>query len=224
MDPKQGHKKRLRKRYMKDGLKGFHDYEVLEIILSYSLIRKDTKLLAKKLIEKFGGLTEVLNKSVSSLKSIKGIGERTAVLIKLFRDVPAYYMQDNLQDRKISLNSPDEVYDFLDCNYRGSDVEEFVVIYLNTANEVIDINTLFSGTIDRSAIYIRELVKEIIELKSSAVILAHNHPSGNLSPSIQDKQITKKIKRALQHIDVNLLDHIIYGDSDFFSFKENNVL
>jgi DNA repair protein RadC len=220
---KEGHKKRIRERYRKDGLNGFHSYEVLELILSYSLVRKDTKRIAKDLIEKFGSLTDVFNAPFRVLKEVEGVGERTAVLLKLFKDTGDFHLKENIIGSK-KISSPRDVYDYLNFHYKGKFKEEFIVIYLDTAHKVIDITPLFTGTIDKSAVYIRELIKEVLDLKSAALILAHNHPSGNINPSEGDIRVSKKIKKALSYIDVELIDHVICGDGNFYSLKEHGLL
>lgn len=219
----KGHKKRLRERYEKDGLKGFHNYEVLELMLSYSIIRKDTKDLARKLLKRFGSLTESMNAPLESLLEVDGIGERTAVLIKLFKDVGDFHLKEDILARH-SLNFPKEVYEYFKFHFKGKHIEEFIVVYLSSSNRVIDVELLFKGTIDRSAIYVRELIKKVLSLKSTSIIIVHNHPSGDTTPSRDDRDVTKKIKKALSHIDVALIDHLIIGGDKFFSFKENNLL
>jgi len=222
-DRKKVHKKRLRERNRKNGLHGFLNYEVLELMLSYSFVRKDTKKLAKELIERFGSVTDVINAPVNVLTEVNGIGERTAVLLKLFKDVGDFHLREDILAKK-PLNSPEDVYDYLRFHYKGKYIEEFLVIYLNSAHCVIEVKPLFTGTIDRSAVYVRELIQEVIELKSTAVILAHNHPSGKLVPSLDDKRVTTKIKKALSHIEVNLIDHLVCSDKGFYSFKEHNLI
>jgi DNA repair protein RadC len=220
---KEGHKKRLRERYRKDGLRGFHSYEVLELILSYSLVRKDTKKIAKDLIERFRSLTSVFNAPFEVLKEVEGVGERTAVLLKLFKDAGDFHLREDILGRK-DIRSPRDVYNFLRFHYKGKHKEEFIVIYLDAAHRVIEVTPLFTGTIDKSAVYIRELVKEVLDLKSAALILAHNHPSGNINPSEGDTRVSKKIKKALSYIDVELIDHVICGDGNFYSLKEHGLL
>jgi DNA repair protein RadC len=220
---KKGHKKRLRNRYKKDGLKGFHSYEVLELILSYSLVRKDTKKLAKDLFERFGTLTNLFNAPLEVLKEVGGVGERTATLIKLFKDVGDFHLKENILAKK-EIKSPQDVYDYLNFHYKGKPIEEFIVIYLDSAHRIIEVKPLFSGTINKSAVYIRELIKEILDLKSSALILAHNHPSGNINPSEQDIRVSKKIKKALSYIEAELVDHVICGDGNFYSLKSHRLL
>jgi len=220
---KQGHKKRLRERYGKDGLSGFHSYEVLELILSYSMVRKDTKKIAKDLIEKFGSLTDVFNAPSEVLREMEGIGERTAFLLKLFKDAGDFHLRESVLARK-NIRSPRDVYDYLKFHYKGKHKEEFIVFYLDAAHRVIHVTPLFTGTIDKSAVYIRELIKEVLDLKSSALILAHNHPSGNINPSEGDIRVSKKTKKALSYIDVELIDHVICGNNNFYSLKEHGLL
>jgi DNA repair protein RadC len=219
---KKGHKKRIREKYRKGGLNGFHSYEVLELILSYSLVRKDTKKMAKDLLDRFGNITNIFNAPLKTLTEVEGVGQRTAVLLKLFKDVGDFYRREDVLAKE-KIKSPQDVYDYLEFRYKGMHIEEFIVVYLDSAHRVIEVKPLFTGTINKSVVYIRELIKEVLDLKSSALILAHNHPSGNLKPSEQDIRVSKKIKKALSYIEVELVDHVICGDGDFYSLKSHRL-
>jgi len=210
------HKERLRSRYCVDGLEGFHNYEVLELILSYSLVRRDTKQLAKRLIEEFGSLIGVLNAPVEKLIAQKDISERTAVLLKLFRDTMTYALSEKIVKEKW-ITSCQDVYEYLKQYYKGKKNEEFKVIYLNSRHIIIDEETLFRGTVNEAKIYIRTLLESVIKTGAAAVIIVHNHPGGTLKATEDDLLITEKIKKVLRYIDVNVLDHIIIGDNDYIS-------
>jgi len=148
------HRERLRQRYINDGLNGFHNYEVLELMLSYSIVRQDTKALAKSLLNTFGNLMNVLNASVEELSQVKGISDRSAVLLKLFRDAPNFYLREVLTDR-VQISSCYDVYEYLKQCYKGLKNEEFKAIYLNSRNIIIREETLFHGTVNEAKIYIR---------------------------------------------------------------------
>lgn len=217
------HKKRLRKRYEENGLDGFHDYEVLELILSYSLSRIDTKPIAKKLINEFGSLIGVLNAPVEKLITVDGISSRTAVMIKLYRDTMTYALSDKIMSENC-ITSCNDVYNYLKHYYKGIQNEEFKVIYLNSRNYIIDEETLFRGTVNEAKIYVRTLLQNVMKTGATAIIIAHNHPGGTLKASEEDILITEKIKKILKFIDVNVLDHIIIGDNDYISLASERKI
>lgn len=216
MNSKKDHKKRLRARYEKNGLDGFHDYEVLELILSYSLVMRDTKELAKELIKRFGSLIGVLNASNDELAKFEGLGSRTAIMIKLFRDTMTFALSDKIMKEEW-ITSCQDVYEYMKTYYKGMRNEEFKVIYLNSRHYIIDEETLFRGTNNEAKIYIRNLIEQVIKKGAAAIIIVHNHPGGTLKASEEDIMITQKIKKVLGYINVNLLDHIVVGDNDYIS-------
>jgi DNA repair protein RadC len=217
------HKERLRKRYEETGLDGFHDYEVLELILSYSLIYKDTKPLAKELIAEFGSLIGVLNAPVEKLSQVKGVTRRTAVMIKLFRDTMTFALSDKIMTENW-LSSCNDVYNYLKHYYKGKQNEEFKVIYLNSRNYIISEETLFRGTVNEAKIYVRNLLQNVIKTGAASIIIAHNHPGGTLKASEEDILITEKIKKVLKYINVNVLDHLIIGDNDYISLASERKI
>jgi len=145
------HKKRLRERFHKNNLDGFHNYEVLELILSYSIIRKDTKALAKSLINHFGSLSAVINAPINLLAQIEGIGERTASLIKLFREVGNFHLRESII-KNDAIKCSEDVYAYLKFYYKGLKNEEFKILYLNSRNIILFEETLFIGTINEARI------------------------------------------------------------------------
>ncbi len=222
-DDQQLHKQRMRDRFVRDGLDGFHDYEVLELVLSYSIVRKDTRSLAKELIRRFGNLTGVLNAPVSQLIEVEGLGERSAVLLKLLRDVNCFHLREKILNHDY-VSSADDVVKYLKTHYKGKKTEEFKVIFLNTQNMIIAEETLFHGTLNQSAIYKRKIVENALMHHAHAVILVHNHPGGNTTPSRDDILITRQIREALELVEIQVLDHIVIGDNDFLSFVREKIL
>ena len=218
-----GHRQRLRNRYIKNGLDGFHDYEVLELILSYTIHMRDTKDKAKELIGKFGSLIGVLNASVDELVDVQGINDRTAVHIKLFRDTMTFALSDKIT-KQHWVTSCQDVYEYMKTYYKGMRNEEFKVIYLNSRHMIIDEETLFRGTNNEAKIYIRNLIEQVIKKGAAAIIIVHNHPGGTLKASEEDILITRKIKKVLGYISVNLLDHIIVGDNDYISLASEKKI
>jgi DNA repair protein RadC len=217
------HRERLRERYRRSGLDGFHPYEVLELLLSYAIPRRDTKPLAKELVRRFGSLTEVLNAPVEALAEVKGMGDRSAVMLKLLRDAAAYHLREQLPG-KDAINASRDVYAYLCAYYKGLKHEEFKAIYLDAQNKILLEETLFVGSNNESQVYIRKVVERVIQTHAASVVVAHNHPSGLLEPSRDDIGITHKLRGALALIDVHLLDHIIIGDNTFFSFVAEKLL
>ncbi len=222
-DDQQLHKQRMRERFVRDGLDGFHDYEVLELILSYSIVRKDTRSLAKSLIRRFGSLSDVLNAPVSQLTEIDGLGERSAVLLKLMRDANVYHLREKILHRDY-ITCADDVFRYLKTCYKGVKTEQFKIVYLNTQNMIITEETLFHGTLNISTIYVRKIVEHALMYHAHAVILAHNHPGGNIEPSNEDIFITLKIREALALVEIQLLDHIVVGQNEYLSFTKRKIL
>ncbi len=220
---KKNHKQRLRQRFIKSNLEGFHDYEVLELILSYSIIRKDTKQIAKDLIDNFKSLTNVINAPIELLKEIRGIGERTAVFLKLFKEVGSFYLKEECE-KSVVIDSPDKLYDFLKYFYKGKINESFMVVFLDNSNKILKTEELFDGTINQTHVYIREIVRKVILYSAKNIILVHNHPSGVLKPSKSDLNLTSKILTTLNLIEVKVLDHLIIGNNEFLSFKNEGFL
>lgn len=218
-----GHRARLREKYLKGGINGFLDYEILELFLTYASPRKDCKLKAKELLEKFKTLEGVFNAPKDKFLEIEDIGDASYILMKLFKDIQKYiYKEDKLRGKKIS--STETLLEYLQYDMANSEIELFKIIFLDTQNVFINEKTLFVGTIDKSYIYPRELVKEVFEHNAKSVIFAHNHPSGNLNPSKADISFTNSMRALLKELEINLLDHIIVGTGGYYSFLEENLL
>ena len=218
------HRQRIREKYLKSGLDNWHDYEILELILTYAIPRKDTKPIAKALLKKFKSIRGVFDAEIEALNTIKGIGSNTAVLINLFKDVVSLYLLQDLLEQENVISSPKAVYNYLQASLRGAKDEIFKVIFLNAANRPVKAETIHIGTVNKAVIYPRKVVEHALKNKATSVILAHNHPGGNLTPSDEDKNITQALVKALGTVDVNVLDHIIIGTEGYFSFKEHRLI
>ncbi len=218
-----GHRERLRTRFKKTGLSGWQDYEILEFILTYCMPRRDTKPIAKALLRKFKTVGAVLDADEEDLKSISDLGLRSAMLLRLFREVGEIYLKSRLKE-KDSVSSPGAVYDYLAVSLKGRKEEEFKVIFLNSANRPLEVETVQVGTVDKSAIYPRKVVQRALKHGAVSVIVAHNHPGGSLKPSEDDIRITEALKSALATVDISLLDHVIISGNGYFSFKEKGIL
>jgi len=218
-----GHRERLRKRLQRVGGEGLHDYELLELLLTYALPRKDVKPLAKDLIERFRDLSGVMDASLEELENVSGLGPRAAILISLVKEIGVACLAEGIKGRDL-LSSPQAVVNFARLKLAGSPHEAFMVICLNTKNEVIHYETVHEGTIDRAIIYPRRIVEAALSRHAAGLLLVHNHPSGHTEPSEEDRQITDAIVQAAAAVDVRVLDHVIVGRDGYRSFVEQGLL
>jgi len=216
-----GHRQRIKEKYEKLGIDGWLDYEVLELALSYAIPRKDTKSIAKELLSRFKTINGVLTADQKDLTAISGISTHTAVFLSFLRDVAILYAKNGLHNRDL-LASPQVVYDYLKVSLKGAVDEEFKILFLDNRNQLIAVETFKTGTVNRSVVYPRKVVERALYNHAVGVIVAHNHPSGVLQPSQDDKEITKAIKDALKTVEITLLDHVIIGNNDYYSFRNNN--
>ncbi len=221
---KAGHRKRLRDKFLKYGLKVFYDYEIIELLLTLGTPRKDCKQQAKEAIKKFKGLKETLEASVEELQEIRNIGPLNAFGIKLFQAVAERYLEEKIVDNEFKTDSAKVIFDYLCQSMRKEKKELFKVFYLNNTNKVLKIEDVFCGTVDQVVIYPREIIKSALDKNATRLIFVHNHPSGNLKPSSYDIQVTRELKNACQAVQIELLDHIIIGRDGYYSFKADNLL
>lgn len=221
----KGHRQRLKNRYLQCGYKAFQNYEILELLLTYAIPRKDVKGVAKLLIEKYGNITNILNQELDSLLKNKGIGENSAILLKLVGDIIKNIYYERLKNNDfLEIKSKEVLLNFLSREIGYSKVEKFIVLFLNNSNKLLGTETLFYGTIDKSAIYPREIVEKVINYRAKGVVFAHNHPSGCVKPSVADVEVTQHMTKTLNMIDVKVLDHIVISSNDYFSFLEEGLI
>ncbi len=218
-----GHRQRLRKRFLENGLDGFHEYEIVELLLTLGTPRKDCKPSAKALVKKFGSLQAVLEAEPKLLQAIKGVGENNIFGLKITQAVARRYLSDRVIGKDF-IKHAEDVVTFLIHNLRDKNREIFMVIYLNGKNQILKMEELFEGTLSTSAVYPREVVKKALAENAAALIFVHNHPSGSLNPSKDDLAITTKLKDALRAIDISVHDHIIIAGNDYYSFADNQLL
>ena len=218
-----GHRKRLREKFLKSGLAGFHDYEIIELLLTLGSPRKDCKQQAKNVIKKFKTLRAALAASPQELQQVEGIGPHSAFGIKLVREVAAEFLRQKIVDKPV-YKSAKEIFDYLYHSMRDLKKEVFKVIYLNTQNQIIDTADLFEGTVDSSSISPREVIENAIKHNATSLIFVHNHPSGNPEPSPNDKQVTRDLVYAGSIMQIKVLDHIIIGGNKYFSFAAEGLI
>lgn len=217
------HRKRRRAVYLKDGFKGWHDYEILEFLLFYALPWKNTKLMAKKLIRKFNTLDGVLTADFDKLQTVKGIGEHAATLFKVVKDISALFLERQMQHIDI-VSSPSIAAEYLRLKLLKSREEKFVVLFLNNQNHVLNSEIIQIGTVNKASIYPRTIIEKALKYNATGIILAHNHPSGTLEPSKEDITVSNKLKEACKNIEINLLDHIIITDTNYLSLRAKGLI
>jgi len=218
-----GHRKRLRDRFIKSGLKGFHDYEIIELLLSLGTPRRDCKQPAKEAMKRFKTLRGVLEAAPGELQQIEGVGTHSAFGIKLVQEVAREFLKEKIIEQPI-YKSAQEVFDYLYHSMRDLQKEVFKVIFLNSQNQIMETADLFEGTVNSSAISLREVMESAIKNNAVSLIFAHNHPSGNPEPSQGDKELTKDLVYAGSIMRIRVLDHIIIGDNRYFSFASEGLI
>ena len=219
----QGHRQRLRERFLKSGLDGFHDYEVIELLLTIGTPRKDCKDSAKAALARFNTLQGVLEASIHELCEIEGIGAKNFFGLKLIKAVSDRYREKKLI-HKDPLNNSKELFDYLNHSIRDKTREYFKIIFLDSKNRVISTETHSKGTLTASSVYPREVVYSAIANNAAALIFAHNHPSGDPQPSPEDIAITRQLVYAGKVMGLAVHEHIIIGDSGYFSFADQGQI
>lgn len=228
---RQGHRGRLRKRFQKGGEKALQDYELLEMLLFNAVQRRDVKTLAKQLLKKRKNMNDVLSipkpELLEILKTVKGIGEGSADRIinefSLCLAVAARLVREDIGERPL-LSSWRAVVDYVVMRFGHSDVEKFCVLFLNAKNRLIADEVLQQGTINHTPVYPREVVKRALNLGSSAMVLVHNHPSGDTTPSRADIEMTRSLIAIASPLEIHVHDHLIVGRGAYTSFKERGLL
>ncbi|MBF0308851.1 MAG: DNA repair protein RadC [Magnetococcales bacterium] len=219
-----GHRGRLRERFLREGLEGFPDHQVLELLLFYILPRRDTNRLAHQLIRRFGSLSAVLEADPVDLAGIEGIGRNAAVFLTLFPPLTRRYLHDRATRDKPALNQPEVTCRFVVPLMLGRTEEVFYVLCLDSRLRLLFPALISHGTVKKALVHPRQVVEAAIRHKASGIILAHNHPSGSVKPSPEDIEFTKRLQQALTVLDIRLLDHIIVAGTETCSMAKRNLL
>ena len=226
----QGHRERIKEKFLKNGIDGFAEYEILELLLTYCIPRKDTKPIAKELLNKFKSLDNVFKADFDKLSAIDGLGKNSIAFLKLIGDLPSIIYKDELKNKKLvdketlKISNKDILLKYLRNKIGYEEIEKFYVLYLSSSNEVIEFEENSVGTLDRSSVYPREIYKKIINLNAKSVILAHNHPSDNITPSKCDIELTNEMAKGLKNFGALLIEHIIITKNSYFSFLEEGLI
>ena len=213
-----GHRERLRRRFRDAGADALPDYELLELILFRAVPRRDTKPLAKAILAQFGTFAEALNAPEERLKEVPGLGEAAITEIKLVRAAALRLVRGEVLERPV-LASWSQVLDYCRASMGFEAKEQFRILFLDKRNQIIADEVQQKGTVDHTPVYVREIVKRSLELSASAIILVHNHPSGDPTPSRADIDMTKQIMDAAKPLGVTIHDHIIVGKQGHASFR-----
>lgn len=220
------HRARMKERLLKHGLESFHDHEVLEILLYFSVPRIDTNPIAHELMDKFGSLHAVIEANAEALKEVKGIGENSIALITFFRQFMARYATDKEEyDLKFaSMDTSEKIGRYLKPRFIDKDEEHLVAMATDIKGKVLGVEEISKGGIRTTNINIRKLVEFALKYNASGIILAHNHPGGLAIPSDEDLNATRIIQEALMPMDIVVRDHIIIAGNDFISLKDSNMM
>lgn len=218
-----GHRERLRKRLLQGGGEAFHDYELLEYLLALAIPRRDTKPLAKQLLAEFGNLPTLLAASPSELSRVEGLGEGAAAAIKFVEAVMLRSLKAQALDRPV-LSGWQALTDYLHASMAHRTTEQFRVIFLNNRNIMIRDEPMGDGTNNAAPVYPREIVKRALELQAAAVVLVHNHPSGDPQPSRDDISMTRAVMEAGRHLGLVVHDHVIIGRGGHVSMRAQGLI
>jgi len=223
-DPREGHRQRLRNKFLEHGLEKLTDEEVVELLLSFGTPRRDCKQAARDLLKKFGSIRDVFEASTKALSEIDGVGPNNIVAIKLIHAVSGRFLEQRLTGR-VYLNSSEQIFEYLRHDLETQDKEIFKVIYLDHDNVIIKIEDISHGSLTRTYVHSRELLERAMALKSSCLVFVHNHPTGNVRPSEEDVKLTRRLVHAAFVVEMMVLDHIIIGKGgEYYSFKDEGVI
>ncbi len=218
-----GHRQRLRNRFIDAMGDGLADYEILELLLQYAIPRRDVKPIAKSLLAQFGSINAVMGASLGTLTKVDGIGQNTAVLLKVAHKAVTLSYKQTLQNMPI-LGSWDKMIEYCTLHMAYEETEQFRIIFLNSRNRIITDEVQTKGSINETAVYPREVVKRALELGAVAIIMVHNHPSGDATPSQADIDMTYKVQNACTPMGIHIHDHIIISKENIVSFKTLGIL
>jgi len=215
----KGHRERLRARFAAHGFDGFHDYEVVELLLTYAIPRIDVKPVAKRLLDTFGTLAGVFDAPVPELAQVQGVGEKAAVFLSLIKQAELRYLASDLPGRKV-FDRPDRVKDHLRLLVQARGMECFGAIFTDQQHRHLATQVMFEGTVDRTAVYPRNLMKRALELDAKGLVIFHNHPGGTPHASEEDIALTRRMVEACAPLDIKVLDHFLIAGTEVLSFKE----
>lgn len=220
MSTHKEHRLRVKERFLRDGLDNFDEVHVLEFLLFFGIPQGDTNELAHRLLDQFGGLTQVLEAPVEELKKVKGVGDHTATLLSLITAVSRYYMVKRTEPCE-PLTTVDQCANYLVEHFRGRRDEVVFLLCLDAKCKIICCREISQGSVNYASVPIRRVVETALGVNATTVILAHNHPSGVAVPSVEDVATTRRLAHALDGVDIVLADHIVVADDDYVSMVQS---
>ncbi len=212
----EGHRKRMKERFMKSGLDDFAPHNVLELLLFYSIPRGDTNPIAHRLIDAFGSLSGVFDATPEELMKVSGVGESTAILISMIPQMARKYLEDKADAVNV-VGGCGDIGAYLLPKFVGRTNEALMMVSIDNKNKVISCSVVAEGTVDSAKVSRRKVMEEAMKVKATRVILAHNHPRGVAVPSAEDVAMTREIGRLFAQVGIELVDHIIIADDDYVS-------
>lgn len=218
-----GHRERLRRRFLEYGLSAFTDEDILEMLLAFGTPRKDTRGPARELLRRFGSLPEVLEAPLEKLTEVPGIGTKNVLPLKFVHEVARRYLRRRIEQREY-ISSAREVYEYLAHELAHRSREIFKVLFLDSRGRILAVEELFRGTLNESAVYPREVLSKALDYKAVSLVLVHNHPSGDPSPSSEDISLTRRLLLGAEVLGLQILDHVIIGREGYFSFAEEGLI
>jgi DNA repair protein RadC len=214
-----GHRSRLLSRFEGSGIGSLANYEIVELILTFVIPRKDTKAIAKELLSRYKTIGALLNAEKAELLEIKGVGRQAGLLFQLFRDVTSYCIEEKYVKRPLALHRGD-VEKYLRFNFGFKGEEYVAVLFLDNGNNIIGTDIVCEGTVNQCVVYPRDVIEKALRYKAAAIIVAHNHPGGGTNPSEADWMITERLAGICKQLDIPLLDHVIVSREKIVSLRE----
>jgi DNA repair protein RadC len=218
-----GHRARLRQRLFEGGPDALHDHELVEYLLGLAIPRRDTKPLAKKLLREFGGFGGLMSADAATIARVGDISDGAAAALKIAQASALRLLKAQVQDQKV-LASWQALLDYLRADMAHEAIERVRVLFLNSKNVLIRDEPMWEGSVDESAVYIREIMRRALDLHATAIIVVHNHPSGDPAPSQQDIRLTRDLAEAGRHLKVTLHDHVIIGANGHSSMRAMGLI
>ncbi len=219
-----GHRQRLRDKFLERGIEAFGDDELIELLLTFGTPRTDTRQTARAALARFGSLPAVLDAPASELQQVRGLGPKNIFALHFIQGVARRYLRQRIIGKKYIASSRD-VAEYLIHEMRGLEREVFMVVYLDASHAVLDSEILSQGTVNVNTVYPREVVRAALARNASALVIAHNHPSGSLTPSAQDERLTRTLHLVCSFMHLTLLDHLVIGQGETaFSFADHGLM
>ena len=215
-----GHRERMKKRFLEEGLDGFTQIQALELLLFYCIPQKDTNPLAHALLDRFGSLSQVLEAPVEELRKVPGVGAHTAIFLHLITEAGRFYLVNRSSQEKI-LPSLESCAEYMLPFFFGRKVETVYLLCLDAKCKVLCCKEIGEGSVNAAGISVRRVVETALNAGASTVVLAHNHPSGLALPSVEDIQTTRRVATALSAVEIHLADHIVVADGDYVSMVQS---